>query len=57
MSKYQEAENKPKIFKVKTCITKDSHINKLTIPIKALIDNSFALFTSKKNQLLLIYSY
>ena len=57
MSKYQEEEDKPKIFKVKNSITKHSYVNSPTSHIKALIDDSFALFTSKLNQLLLIYSY
>ena len=48
MAKYLEKEDKPKIFKVKTCLTKHSHINKPKSFISALIDDSFALFTSKK---------
>ena len=57
MSEYQGIKDKPKIFKVKTCLTKDSHINSPTSLISAIIDDSFALFNSKINQLLLIYSY
>ena len=56
MPNYQAIKDKPKIFKVKTCLTKDSQINSPASFIKAVIDDSFALFTSKMNQLLLIYS-
>ena len=51
MSKYQGEKDKPKIFKVKTCLTKDSHINSPASFIQAIIDDSFALFTSKIYQL------
>jgi hypothetical protein len=57
MSNYQGKKDKPKIFKIKTCLTKDSHINSPHSFIQAIIGDSFALFTSKINQLLLIYSH
>ena len=44
-------------FKHSKCITNHSHINLENGHIKALIDDTFALFKSVNNEFLLIYSF
>ena len=50
-------DDSPFRFKVQKCITKKSHVNLLNSDLNAFIDRTFAVFKSKQNQYLLIYSY
>ena len=49
-------EEQPSRFKVKKCITTNSHVNLKNANLNAFIDRTFAVFKSIKNEYLLIYS-
>ena len=49
-------EELPSRFKVKKCITTNSHVNLKNANLNAFIDRTFAVFKSIKNEYLLIYS-
>lgn len=56
-SNYMENEDKvPKNFKLKKCITNNSHINLPQGFLNAIIDDTFTIFKSVKNEQLLIYT-
>ena len=49
-------EEEPLRFKVKKCITNNSHVNLKNSELNAFIDRTFALFKSLKSEYLLIFS-